>query len=299
MLFVWIKRSFLTMSIVCPIHSMCPITCEFHITNQPQEETTLVSSNLPTDRPTTVQPLVSEVIYSEFPSEYLSVRITILHSQWQSLFDSCFFDAAWYISYPHMGKNGNNPHFHVLLPAHTTKDSDRIRKQIKTAGYTGNKQFGIKFMQNGLQCGIQYCSRQGTAPTQSRSQCQKWISGSPTWLNCNLKENFNKRAREDLDNGIKLIIVNHLRLAWKYRLQHDNLKNEDRLPHVVMHMLDDGFYIDPAWLSESGTDFYVEVFRTSCKAGKLTFQPSRSVWSQVLWKPSRFEYIRPSTIWVS
>jgi len=189
---------------------------------------------------------------------------------WDTLFDSCFSDLEWYISYPHMGKNGNNPHFHVLLPADGPKDIERIRKRIKTAGYTGNKQFSIKFMQNGVQCGIQYCSREGTTPTHSGPECSKWIAGSPPWLNCNLKENLNKRAREDLDNGIRLTIVNHLRLAWKYRLQHDKLKNEDRLPYVVMHMLDDGYYIDPAWLSKSGTDFYVEVFRTSCKAGKLT-----------------------------
>jgi len=45
-----------------------------------------------------------------------------------------------------MGKNGNNPHFHVLLPADGPKDLERIRKRIKTAGYTGNKQFSIKYM---------------------------------------------------------------------------------------------------------------------------------------------------------
>jgi len=147
--------------------------------------------------------------------------------------------------------NCNNPHIHVLLPAAGPKDIERIRKRIKTAGYTGNKQFSIKYMQNGVQCDIQYCSREGTTPTHSRPECKKWICGSPTWLDCNLKENLNKCAREDLDNRIRLTIVNCLRLAWKYRLQHDKLKDEDRLPYVVMHMWDDGYYIDPALLQKN------------------------------------------------
>ena len=83
----------------------------------------------------------------------------------RSSYFSCFSDVEWYISYPHMGKNGNNPHFHVRLPADGPKDIERIRKRIKTAGYTGNKQFSIKYMQIGVQCGIQYCSREGTTPT--------------------------------------------------------------------------------------------------------------------------------------
>jgi len=55
-----------------------------------------------------------------------------------------------------------------------------------------------------------------------------------------------------------------------------------------MHMLDDGHYIDPAWLSKSGTDFYVDEFESSCKLGKLTYSGICHIWSQVLWKPSRY-----------
>jgi len=59
-----------------------------------------------------------------------------------------------------------------------------------------------------------------------------------------------KRSRQDLENGIKLTIENHLRLAWKYRTQHVALQQTDSLSKVVMHMLDDGHHIDPAWLSK-------------------------------------------------
>ena len=137
-------------------------------------------------------------------------------------------------------------------------------------------------MRNGLQSGVQYCSREEITPTHSGSECSRWIDGSTRRLNRNLNENL-KRARIDLDNGIKLTIVNQLQVAWKCHLQYDSLKNDDRLPYVVIHMLDDGFW----WLSKSRTEFYVEIFRASCKAGKLTYSSSRAVWSQELWKPSR------------
>jgi len=144
-------------------------------------------------------------------------------------------------------------------------------------------------MQNGLQSGIQYCSREETLPYWCGSQCDEWIKASPKWLNCDLASNLDrKRSRQDLENGIKLTIVNHLRLAWKYRTQHTALQRTDSLSKVVMHMLDDGHYIDPAWLSKSGTDFYVDVFADSCKQGKLTYSGTRTIWFQVLWKPSRY-----------
>ena len=93
--------------------------------DEPLTETTLVSVDQPTNPPTYVQPLVEEVIYHGFPSTYMSVRITLIHSQWDILYESCFKDVSWYISYPHMGKNGNNPHFHVLMPADSTRDISR------------------------------------------------------------------------------------------------------------------------------------------------------------------------------
>jgi len=72
------------------------------------------------------------------------------------------------------------------------------------------------------------------------------------------------------------------------RAQHTALQSTDRLSVVIMHMLDDGHYIDPAWLSKSGTDFYVDEFESSCKLGKLTYSGICHIWSQVLWKPSRY-----------
>jgi len=117
-----------------------------------------------------------------------------------------FMHAAWYISYPHMGKNGGNLHYHVLMPADSTKDFERIRKEIKTTDYTGNKQYSVKFMQNGLQSGIQDCSREKTQPVRSGIDCERWTEASPPWLNANLKDNLSdkKRSRANLQNGIKL-----------------------------------------------------------------------------------------------
>jgi len=103
-------------------------------------ETTYVSmTDPPTDRPTPTPP----------PTEYLSIRITDAHTNWSKI-KIVILDYEWYISYAEHGTSGTNPHFHVLLPGSGQRDSDRIRKRLKTAGYTGNRQLSVKLNQNGL-----------------------------------------------------------------------------------------------------------------------------------------------------
>jgi hypothetical protein len=43
--------------------------------------------------------------------EYVSIRITT-PKNWNDI-ENVVNNVEWYISYPHIGKNGNNPHFHV------------------------------------------------------------------------------------------------------------------------------------------------------------------------------------------
>ena len=90
-------------------------------------ESTLDSEERPGDRP----------IAGE-PERYVSIRVTLEHDRWPEI-EECFDGSDWYIAYPHTGKNGNNPHFHVLLPG-TKTELDKYRKRLKGAGVTGNKQ---------------------------------------------------------------------------------------------------------------------------------------------------------------
>ncbi len=69
----------------------------------------------------------------------------------------------WYISYPHIGKNGNNPYFHVAVTG-AKAEIERIRSRVKTAGLFGNKCFSGKPMQNSILQFIQYASREETEP---------------------------------------------------------------------------------------------------------------------------------------
>jgi hypothetical protein len=46
--------------------------------------------------------------------EYVSVRITT-PKIWSDI-ENIVNGFEWYISYPHVGKNGNNPHFHFAVP---------------------------------------------------------------------------------------------------------------------------------------------------------------------------------------
>jgi hypothetical protein len=74
---------------------------------------------------------------------YVSFRMTT-PKKWEELeFVVEGFD--WYISYAHIGKNGDNPHFHVAVPG-AKAELERIRKRVKTAGLSGNKCFSGKPM---------------------------------------------------------------------------------------------------------------------------------------------------------
>jgi hypothetical protein len=49
----------------------------------------------------------------------------------------------------------------VLLPGSHSRDCERIRKRLKVAGYSGNRELSVKRCQNRLLQGIQYCGKEG------------------------------------------------------------------------------------------------------------------------------------------
>lgn len=245
------------------------------------EESTLDSSG--TDRQTDRAPA---------PKDYVSVRVTLTHEQWPVI-EQCFLDFPWYISYPHLGKNGNNPHFHVCVPG-CKRDSNKIRERLKGAGLSGNQQFSIKCHQNGVESFIQYASREKTTP-KTRGSVDKWIADAPKWLHANLKTNLNpftgKRKADDMMQDMRPINAkNVMYAAWAYR--RDCLVSDpkgdrwNKLSDVILHMLDSAkYYIDPTFARQGVPDFYLDVFSSSCKVGKLTFARDQKQWTNVLFRP--------------
>lgn len=258
-------------------------------------ESTLDSARQPTHQPT--HPEWVEHIWSDasnyrviYPQKYVSVRITVEHHQW-SIVESHLHDCAWYISYPHTGSNGTNPHFHLFLPGNTPKDVERYRKRFKSAGFSGNKQLSAKLVENGLQCAIQYGSKEGTKPYFRGISAGSWINFAPRWLKANLKDNldpFRKRKRDDvLENMSPINGKNCLYLCWQYR-QRKQLASQ-QIGDIILHMLDSGsYYICPSWARSPLPTFFKDVFLDSCKKQKLTFAGTQKVWLNALFRDRNF-----------
>ena len=141
----------------------------------------------------------------EICPKYVSFRVTCGHNQWDTVQEEILFDEDIYVAYPHNGKNGNNPHFHVFVPGDKPK-SDKLRNRLKKSSFSGNKQYSLKCMQNGILRAITYGSREGTEAITRGEQASDWITAAPKWINANLRENMtitgNKRKRDE--NGEKL-----------------------------------------------------------------------------------------------
>lgn len=235
---------------------------------------------------------VSEGV-SELPSEYVTCRLTIKHTEWDVLEEEIFSKYGWYISFPHFGKSGNNEHFHVFVPGSTRKDVDKLRGRIKKLNLFGNKCVSIKCMQNGLAQAIQYGSREDTQPHYKGDGVREWIANAPKWADAKLREQLNpgtgeRRKREDPE-GIAVTQRNFMRLCWEFRKNNDvhcvhrtctsfQIYNCDDLGCNLMHMFDQGYYLCPQFARVGMPDFYIDVFKTSCKAGKLTWIPTKTQW---------------------
>tara|TARA_Y100000361_G_C11142618_1_gene336029 strand:- start:67 stop:810 length:744 start_codon:yes stop_codon:yes gene_type:complete len=232
--------------------------------------------------------------------EYVSFRVTCGHNEWDTIVKEILYDEPIYVAYPHVGKNGNNPHFHVFVPGDKPK-SDKLRNRLKKSSFSGNKQYSLKCMQNGILRAITYGSREGTEAIIRGEQASDWITAAPKWINANLKENMtiagNKRKRDE--NGEKLTPENLLFKAWKYREAKVKMfgESDDKtrsvwaaitdMSTVVLHMLEDGHYFSNMLLKQGVPDFYQDVFKDSCKVGRLQWKSQQKRWENVIFR--RFE----------
>jgi hypothetical protein len=226
------------------------------------------------------------------PAGYVSLRVTIPHCQWEVV-EQCLEGFDWYISYPHKGKNGTNEHFHVALPG-TNKEAKRVRERLKGAGLSGNKQLSLKCLENGVESFIQYASREKTTP-KTRGSVSEWIDNAPKWLNANLRENMNpitgkRKADTMMDDMRPINAKNVLYSAWAYRrdfLVTDPKSDKyDSIGDVILHMLDSGkYYFDPAFARQGVPDFYIDIFKSSCQVGRLTYAKDQKNWMGVIFRP--------------
>jgi hypothetical protein len=156
---------------------------DFDFSN-PNEEVAVAEGESTLDSP---QQLSKQATEQQELQNYVSFRMTS-PKNWEEL-ENVVDGFDWYISYRHIGKNGDNPHFHVAVPG-AKAELERIRKRVKTAGLFGNKCFSGKPMQNSVLQFIQYASREETQPN-IRGEVQQWIDAAPRWIQANLLDNLN------------------------------------------------------------------------------------------------------------
>jgi hypothetical protein len=235
----------------------------------------------------------------EICPDYVSLRVTCGHNEWEFVVKEILYDEAIYVAYPHVGKNGNNPHFHVFVPG-AKQQSDKFRNRLKKASFSGNQQFRLKCMQNGILRAITYGSREGTEAIVGGQPSSDWVAKAPKWVNANLKDNMtitNKRKRDEL--GEKLTPENLIFKVWRYRLSKVHMfgeeteenrsvwKNRTDMQDCILHMLEDGHYFSNMLLKQGVPDFYQDIFSDSCKVGRLQWKSQQKRWGNVVFR--RFE----------
>lgn len=218
-----------------------------------------------------------------YPTDYISIRVTLDHHQWPRIRDDLIKEQPWYLCYPHKGKKQANEHFHIIVPIHVGRDGepvndpkDKYRKRLKTMGISGNQSFCIKIMHNTVLAAIQYCSHENTVPYKHGELVQDWIEQAPEWVNhYDVAKPAKPTGVKKADDAIKVTAWTVLRYAWQYRQSAGIISDE--LDYVWAVMLSSGkYYPDISFLKRGTPKFMEEVFKESCAKGRLVWSKTHS-----------------------
>lgn len=170
---------------------------------------------------------------------YTSARFSGEHDFIKSQLEALFTEEAWYIGFPHMGKNKDNPHFHVFFKYYNDAGIAQYRRKFRTAFGIGNRFFSVKRCKNGIASAITYGSKEGTDAV-TKGPVDEWIANAPPWVP---GVNPRKRKRnttlvdpdgDEFDGGVRVNKYNLV--AFAYQFWKKNMKQ-----HKVDYNLDDVF----------------------------------------------------------
>ena len=129
----------------------------------------------------------------------------------------------------------------MLLPGSDNRPTEKFRFRLKKSGFSGNTQFSIKRLENGLSQGIQYCSREKTEPI-THGDVAEWIASAPRWLEANLRKNLAPKAKskaprdESTDNMTPITSKGVLYQCWKCRIKYlvtDTFSGKDNFTNIL------------------------------------------------------------------
>lgn len=213
------------------------------------------------------------------PSCYLSIRVTIAHDEWETLVRVLSGGSdLQYIGYPHSGRDGSNPHFHVLIPSVDARAAERFRNRLKRHFGTqenGNKIYSISARSNGLLSGIQYCSKEGTEPVLSGPELQSFVDSAPPWEHRNIGNYMtdeSKKRKIDPMHHYPITARNLLKVTLDYRKRKGIPSKE--LSSILEAMHSDNWFLDMALIRNGIPATFFDEFTARCD-GRTAMTASR------------------------
>lgn len=182
-----------------------------------------------------------------------------------------------YIAYAHRGKSNNNPHFHVLVLAPASPTIvERYRKRIKATLLVTGRRLAARGYTNGLDKGIQYCSREGTEPTLSHPDTLRpYIEAAPAWVPGQQGIPAPTKDGKWLDRDW-LLSYNNL-VAVAVRFTHERGLQEHSLKKIVKLLITDTKWRPSKMLISGGVpEFYENDYL--CRVGQRR-EPDLDWWT--------------------
>lgn len=240
----------------------------------------------PTDQPTNNNQPDSSGPGPEFvPTHYVSLRVTLSHSEENNVIS--LLGDAHYIMYPHLGKAGDNPHYHILIVTTDAKDCEKYRLRFKRAYKSeGNEFIRVKFMSNGILNAITYCAKEGTKAIHSQEDDRHLIDSAPAWeerernIGGYLISKPGPRVHED---HFKIITLRNIEKSSLRFRQRKGLKTKS-LSKILAAMHNEGYRLDSNILKNGIPAPIYEEFEAQC-SGTTT------------WTVDRFDLMRVPVSW--
>lgn len=201
---------------------------------------------------------------------YVSIRVSVPHSEWSKIESDVLLDGVEYIAYPHVGSKTHVEHFHIFIPTDDSKRVDMYRKRVHRAFPDlsgGNKLVSAKFMQNFISNAVTYGSKEGTQPYTRGDWTAKLIETAPAWEHQNIGKFCTGRKPgsrpRDPDHFLLITPRNIERLTLRFRKEH-GISSTD-LADTLTVMYNHEYRLAEVFYRNGIQKCYFELFERACK----------------------------------
>lgn len=207
-------------------------------------------------------------------------------------------DVESYIIYPHLGKDGNNPHYHVCIPidvgSDLTHDSiksvlrksvERYRKRAVSIAGSGNGKIMCKALDNGCSEFAAYVKHEA-GQVSLKGFTPEWFEAVEAKDYKNIggfMEPTSKRQKVKEDQFYQITYTNMEKVCLRHRAQNGikSTQLEDTLEHMHAH----GWRLQVTVLKQGIPATIFDQFTAHCN-GKTAYKASKFVMMRTMekWK---------------